>query len=677
MSHRTSHRTLWAALGALGLIALPTASYAEAPMDLDAGVRVLDTTKALGSTSDLDAEIEQLATQQNVNLFVVTIDSFESPSNSESWTQQFAQLNNLGTNDVVLVIATEDRQAFFTAGSTSVLSKAQQESIYSNYIFPELRKSDYGAAAEAAATGIDETLSGSSSTGSSSGEGASSVGGVLAGAGALLGVGAVAAGGAYVITRSRRRGKGTQAAVSPVPGGAPLPPIEQLRNQAGALLIQTDDAIAHSEQEIEFARAQYGEQQVAPFVAAINEAKGHMQRSFQLQKQLDDEIPDTEADQRAWLSEIIARSQDAQKALNAQIESFSALRKLEQNAPAAIEHASKTIASVEQSFPEAEETLAYLRAQYAPSASDQVADNISQARSRLDFARNSLAEAQNLVDTNRSESIIKLRAAEEAEDQAQGLLNTIRNLKLELAQAQESLNQALLIAERDVAQAQEYSRHGGNSAELASAAAGVSAVLDQIRAASSAGSSDPLALTERLQAVRSDLDRALNSVRAVNDQQNAARQNLKHALVSAQAQVSTASEYVWARRGGVRQDARTRLREAERHLQNAQALQQSDPMTALNHANDAIRLAGEAQRIARNDVDDFNNRGGYGGRSSDFNSAMLGGILLGTLFGNGGGSGRFGGGGSFGGGTFGGGFGGGGGFSGGGWGSGGGAGGNF
>ncbi|QRZ61032.1 TPM domain-containing protein [Rothia sp. ZJ932] len=677
MTHTPANRKLWAALGTLGLVMIPTPAFAEAPMNLDAGVRVLDTTQALGNTTSLDADIEQLATEHKVNLFVVTIDAFESPSNSQSWVQQFGQLNNLGTNDAVLVVATKDRQAYFTAGSTSVLSKAQQERIYSDYIFPRLKQSDYAGAAQAAAAGIDETLSGGGAASSSS-EGSSSDGLLLP----LLGLGAAAVGGAALMSRSYRAQKGSSqpdgaTAQQPHPGGAPLPPIEQLRQQAGALLIQTDDAIAHSKQEIEFARAQYGEQQVALFVAAIADAKAHMQRSFQLQKQLDDDIPDTEQEQRAWLGEIITRSQDAQKVLNEQIESFSALRKLEDNAPAAIEHARKTIEQVEASFPEAEQTLAQLRADYAPSASEKVSDNISEARHRLDFARNSLSEASAQVDTNRSEAIVKLRAAEEAEDQAQGLLSAIRHLRVELSQAQESLNQALLIAARDVAQAQEYSRHGGNSAELASAAAGVNAVLDEIRAASANGKSDPLALSERLQAVRSDLDKALNSVRAVNDQQRAARENLHHALVSAQAQVSTASEYVWARRGGVRQDARTRLREAERHLQSAQALQQSDPIAALAHANDAIRLAGEAQRIAQHDVDDFNSRGGYGrGRNSDFNSAVLGGILLGSLFGNGGGGG-FGGGGSFGGGTFGGGFGGGGSFGGGGWGSGGGAGGNF
>ena len=311
-----------------------------------------------------------------------------------------------------------------------------------------------------------------------------------------------------------------------------------------------------------------------------------------------------------------------------------------------------------------------------------MADNISEAQARLDFARQEAKEAEDLLGTQRSQAILALRAGEEALGQARGLLESIHHAETDLGKMAASLDNALILADRDVAQAQELARTGaGSSSQLSGAAAGVQAVLGQIRAERRAGLIDPYLLNQRLHEVRSDLDTALDAVRQTHEQERSARETLGHTLVSAQAQVSSASEYVWARRGGVKAEARTRLREAERHLTEAQQLQHSDPITALSHANDAIRLAGEAQRIARSDVDRFNQRKGYSG-GGNYNSAMLGGILLGTLlggsnhssgggFGSGGfGSGGFGGG--MGGGTFGGGFGGGGS-----WGDGGGAGGNF
>lgn len=661
MSRKPATTALLALALALGV---SPATLAAAPYDLDAGVRVSDTTSSLGDTSSLEDAISQLASDEQVNLFVVTIDQFESPSSSSEWTSDFATLNNMGTNDVVLVIATEARQAYFMAGSTSVLSTSQQEKIYQNYIYPELANSDYEAAALAAVTGIESELG--------SGSVASGTSGALVGGATLLGVAAVAGGGAWAFSRSRASArKNTGGSRSGQPSSSqPLPSIEELRTRAGAQLVATDDAIAHSQQEVEFARLQYGDDEVKPFLAAIEAAKNHMQRSFQLQKQLDDEIPDTEADQRAWLNEILARTEDAQKALNEQVANFTNLRKLEETAPQALATLNQGIASAVPLFPAAQAALDRLGTLYSPSAFGAVADNISEAQARLDFARQEAKEAEDLLGTQRSQAILALRAGEEALGQTRGLLESVHHAETDLGKMAASLDNALILANRDVAQAQELARTGaGSSSQLSGAAAGVQAVLGQIRTERSAGLIDPYLLNQRLHEVRSDLDTALDAVRQTHEQERSARETLGHTLVSAQAQVSSASEYVWARRGGVKAEARTRLREAERNLTEAQQLQHSDPIAALSHANDAIRLAGEAQRIARSDVDRFNQRNGYSG-GGNYNSAMLGGILLGTLlggsnhssgggFGSGGfGSGGFGGG--MGGGTFGGGFGGGG-----------------
>lgn len=658
-------------LGALALLGTSPAQ-AQAPFDLEPSTRIADTTDTLGNTTDLNQKIKDLSAQEQVNVFVVTIDSFENPKSSQDWAQSFADLNNFGANDILFVIATEDRQAYFIAGSTSVLSTQEQSDIYQNYIYPQLAQSDYEGAAEAAITGISDTLRGGSSA-SATNPVVNWAGNALIGGATLLGIGAIAGGGAWLASRNRtnRRPQApNQRPTGAGPTGA-APSIEQLRQQAGQLLVSTDDAIAHSLQEVEFARLQYGDQEVTPFLKAIEDAKAHMQRSFQLQKQLDDHIPDTEADQRTWLTEIIARTQDAQQALNQQTENFTNLRKLEEKAPQTLASLQDALAQAEHLFAPARTSLAALTAAYSPSAFAAVADNIEQARTRLDFARTSAQEASNHMASNRSAAIIELRAAEEALGQARGLLESIQHAEIDLGSMATALDNALIIADRDVAQAQEMARTGApNASQLAGAAAGVAAVLDQIRSQKTQGLFDPYLLNQRLQEVRSELDAALGTIRKAREQQDAARATLAHTLVSSQAQVSAASEYVWARRGGVKAEARTRLREAERKLEEAQRNQTQDPVSALANANDAIRLASDAQAMARSDVDSFTRHTRSHGRNDSFNSAMLGGILLGTLLNNNSGS-------SWGGGTFGGGFGGGGGFSGGDWGSGGGAGGNF
>ena len=139
-----------------------------------------------------------------------------------------------------------------------------------------------------------------------------------AGTAILVGTGVVAAGGAgaYLYFRNRRKKAAQASSASYGPQGAELDPlaslsVEELRRKSGSLLIEADDAIKSSEQELMFAQAQYGDSAVGNFTKALQEAKGHMSESFKLQQQLDDHIPDTEEQQRSWLGEIIRRSEAA------------------------------------------------------------------------------------------------------------------------------------------------------------------------------------------------------------------------------------------------------------------------------------------------------------------------------------------------------------------------------
>ena len=641
---------------ALTLLAAPSA-MAQAPMDLPPKVRVEDTTSSISDTARLQSAIDKLANDHNINLYVVTVDKFESPQQSDAWAKRLGQMNNMGTNDVVLAIATEDRAATLVAGGEGTLSQSQVNDIYTNKVFPQLKKSDYSAAGIAAADGIAQAVSGGSRGSSSQASGAGLAG---PGTGLLVlgGVAAVAGGSAWLLGRNRRGRGGVQqpGGARPQPaGGAPIP---QLRQEAGKLLVSTDNAIVNSQQEVEFAALQYGSEAVAPYQKAIDDAKEHMQRSFQLQKQLDDDIPDTEADQRAWLNEIIARCRDAQQALQQQEENFNNLRQLEKNAPEVLTSLESRVREVEQRIPAGQASMDRMAVRYLPSAFETVKDNIDQAHGRLEFAREAIAAARNLMDTNRSEAILEIRAGEEAAGQAHGLLESVDAAEKELESAQRSLDEALMLAQRDVAQARETAKYQ-RTGELAGAAAGVTAVLDQIQAEARASKTDPLALSRKLQQARSELDAALGSVRQEHEAQNSVRASLQHALISAQAQVSTASQYIWARRGGVDSLARTKLREAERQLDFAQSNAQANPFEALTAANEAMRLATEAQEIAQSDVDYFNRSYGHGYSHSN-NSALLGGILLGSILNGGFGGGHFSGGGGFGGGFGGGDFGGGG-----------------
>lgn len=658
----------------LALFVPAGAALAQPPVDVPPGERIVDESGVLEDPSALAADVRELATQEGITLTAVFVDTFTDPSDPDEWLQEFAELNGLGSSDAVLVVATEDRQQRFSAYSTGPLSTEQQERINRQFITPALAADDWDGAVEGAVEGIETELSGApAGTGESSDGGGAGFG--------LLGLGALGLGGLAVYGMASRNKKRRQQGSAPQggPGGRGAPqgpagpyqevPVPELRKRAGELLVSTDNAIQHSEQELAFAQLQYGDEQVEPFRRAVQDAKKHMQASFALQQQLEDHIPDTEEQQRAWLGEIIARSQDAQRPLQEHQEAFSSLRRLESRAPQALEEVRRQAEAVRPRFGTADARLRELTARYNDTALAPVKDNIDQARDRLDFVDTAVEEARTDLAAGRtSDAVLDIRAAEEGVGQAGGLLDAVEHAATELAHAEESLKDAVTIAQRDVAEADALVRRGSNP-ELAGAVAGVGAVLRTVEEQMGAGRIDPLGLSRRLAVAKDELDKGLASVRSQNDRDRSARETLAHTLVSAQAQLSSASEYIWARRGGVGPEARTRLAEAERYLEAAQQARKSDPSEALTSANEAVRLAGEAQYIAQQDVDSFSyggfgtpvGMGGHRGRSnSGLGGAMLGGILLGSIL-NGGGGGGFGGGGGGFGGSFGGGFGGGGG----------------
>ncbi|ASE10841.1 TPM domain-containing protein [Kocuria rhizophila] len=656
MSSRTAwRRTLSVSVLTGACLLATTPAWAEPPTAVDAGVRVVDQAHVLGDTSALQKDISALADKRGITLYVVYVDRFTDPTNPDEWAQQFARTNGLGTNDAVLAVATSSRQVRFLANSAGPLSSSERQDIYTKDILPPLRTDDWNAAAQGAVDGINRELGGGLAGGAVTGL-------VVAG-----GVGAAAVGAAAVMRSRRRRERGAQTGTGAHPGTAdqqPLAPLPELHRQAGSALVEADNAIQHSEQELAFAQLQYGTEQTRPFEEAIERAKEHMRASFELQQKLEDDIPDTEAEQRAWLGEIIDRSRQARAPLAEQEQNFSQLRQLEGRAPEALEHVRGAVAATRPRLQDAETLLVQLHSGYDDAALAPVRDNGQQARERLDFADDAVTAAQEDLAAGRvSEAVLQIRAAEEAQGQAERLVGSVENARRELSRAEESLKDAVSIAQRDVAEAEGLVQQGSRP-ELAGAAAGVRSVLETVRQQMSSGHYDPIGATRRLAQAKAELDKGLQDVRDSHDRARAARETLGHALVSAQASLTTASDYVWARRGGVGAQARTQLAEAERHLGIAQQLQNSDPERALTEANESIRLADAAQRSAQDDVDQFYDSPvgygpGYGGRRSNgMGGAMLGGILLGGIL-NGGGFGGGHGGGGFGGGDFGGGFGGG------------------
>ena len=599
---------------------LSTSALAAEPMQIT-GTTVYDSTNSLGDTATLKSKISNLSSKYNVDLHVVTIDKFENPSTSSSWTKALATKNNWGSADVVLVIATESRQAYFLAGSTKTLSSDQQTKVYQNYIKPKLQNSDYAGAALAAVEGIEAQKGGSSS-------------GVVTG---VLGVGAAAAVGAggYAMYRRRKkknaqqqpqRSYGAPRNYSPIPEV----PLEELRTRAGSALLQADTTMSHAKQELEFARAQYTDQQVAEFAQEIARAEDLMRKSFQRQQLLTDSIPDTEAEQRAWLTEIIDNSQEVTRIAQEQDAKLAQLRNLEQEAPQAIEALAQRLPQLRASVEEITAQYHAMRERYLPSALEPISKTPALLESNMVLCAAELEKAQATVATARSEAVAHLRTAEEAASQIQALGAAVNTRSQELEQAQLGLSTDLLSIQRDVAEAKSLAASQRRD-DLGAVAAGMEAVLNQVNQSASARPNDPLTLANQLHQLSAELDKAMTNMRATRERSRAASQNLDRTMRSAYAAVNGARSYINNRRAAVGPMTLTAVSEAERHLGQAQRLASSDPLNAMKEANMAIQKATDAQNRAQSEVGNYYNNQNNRGGGSGFGGDLAKGLLLGAL----------------------------------------------
>ncbi|WP_324642493.1 TPM domain-containing protein [Pseudarthrobacter sp. LT1] len=677
---RSKFKRILAVIGLAGLLAVPAgAAWAEDPVTIPSGTNIVDNANVLGSRKgEVQDAIQKLLKDHKYNLYVVTVKSFDNPSDPTVWSQAMAKTKGMGKADVILAIATDQGKYYFSPNSASAIY-SKRSNITQNAVVANLAggKKDYAQAAIDTASAVGDAAGGGSGN-VSSGNGA--------GAGLLVGAGVVVAGGgAYLYFRNRRKKAAGQVASSGSygPQGAELDPlaslsVEELRRKSGSLLIEADDAIKSSEQELGFAQAQYGDSAVGNFTKALAEAKAHMTESFKLQQQLDDHIPDTEEQQRTWLGEIIRRSEAALESLQEQKADFDSLRELEKNAPQALAAVNAGAREADGKISSAEQSLQEMRSKYADSALAQVSDNIVQAKERLAFVQNASETAQQKLGSGEgSLAAVAVRAAEESLHQTNVLLDAISKVATSLDEARNGLEAAVVDTSQDLAQAKAMIQSGAH-AELAGPVAAVEAALAQVKTEIQGGRIDPIATLQRVETAHQSLDQALTGIRDQQEQARRAQASLQQTIMSAQAQISATSDYITARRGGVGTEARTRLAESQRNLDYALSIARTDPVTALTYAQQAHALAAQAAQLAQADVDHFDgyanqgfSRGGMfgGGGGGGLGGAILGGILINSIlngghggwgggggWGDGGGGGGFGGGGGdFGGGDFGGG----------------------
>jgi hypothetical protein len=616
----------------VGLLGIAGAASATDPVQLGSGY-VLDDAGVLDASQEsaVQDRMAGLYSSTGVDLYVVYVDTFTNPSDRQQWADEVAQANGLGSSQYLLAIAVEGQQYYISADSNGPMTFDQVSAVESS-IVPQLRSGDFAGAAITAADGFQSALGGSGFP----------IWIVVVLVVVLAIVGAVI----WLVLR-RRRG-----AQTPLPGatGQPSSPLDQvdtkeLARRASSALVDTDDAVRTSEQELGFARAQFGDAAAADFETALAAAKSNLNQAFTLKQQLDDAEKDTEEQTRAWNVQILQLCEDANAGLDDKAAAFDELRQLEKNAPEALARVQQQRASAAASLDTATAHLTELSARYAPEALSTVADNPQQARERIAFADARLAEALAAIgDGDGGAAAVDIRAAEESVAQAALLQEAIDKLGRDLAEGESNAAALVTELEGDIATASALPDPDGR---VAAAIASTRAQVDAASAALAGTARRPLAVLQSLEAANAQIDGVVQGVRDAAAQAQRTQQLLGQTIMQAQAQVSAAENYITARRGAVGAEARTRLAEAGASLVQAQQLQASDPSQALQQAQRANQLGGQAIQYAQTDVGGFQTPGSGGmlgsGNNSGGNSgggmlgAILGGIVINSMLGGGGG----------------------------------------
>ncbi|PRB64860.1 MULTISPECIES: TPM domain-containing protein [unclassified Microbacterium] len=636
----------WLTLAALALAAVAgafTASAASAtdPLTLDSGY-VTDQADALSADEEatVEARLEELTANSNADLFVVLVDDFTNPSDSAAWADAVAEANRIGSEQYLLAIAVDGRSYYISAAPDGPVSFDQLDAIEDKMV-PLAADGDWVGAITLAADEIQ-------------GDG---------GAGALrvtLIVVAVIAAALLIwlivalVRRARRKAEIRRRGAMPeTPDPAdPFSTLtdEQVETQAGLALVQADDAITSSKEELGFAVAQFGEGATEEFTRVVDAAKAKIAEAFDLKQKLDDEIEDTIHDRRAWHIRIIRIAEEIDDVLDDNTEAFDALRKLEQNAPQELERVRGERAALNPVLASASPALSALSATYDPAALSTVADNPAQAQERADLADRSIEAAAQAIAAGRSgEAAFAIRTAEQSVAQAAQLAQAVSTLGAELA-AIETQSQALVTElQADLAAAQQLPDTTG---AIAAASSATAQQLQLAQADLASTKRNPQRVLEALSAANAEIDAAIAQGREGVERSRRLQQMLEQTLAQANSEIRAAREFIETRRGTVGSTARTRLANAEASLTQALNLRATDPEASLAEANRALALAGQATSAAQSDVQAYNPPGYDSGWGSPFGGStsssggsgiggdILGGIIGGLLAGGGGGSSR-------------------------------------
>ena len=406
----------------------------------------------------------------------------------------------------------------------------------------------------------------------------------------------VVIGGLIVFFVKRNKAKGTSTPAPKATADRPWAPGDQLpsltedqvlalTNQSSTLLLQADELVRSAADELDFARAQFGETKTDAYAKALSAAQAGIAKAFTAQQTMN-EAPNSRSRTEAALT-LQHELNQVMPALVEQQKAFSQLRDEEASVPTQATDVKTRISEAIAALPSVEAELTALQTLYSSTTVASLMDNPQQARALLDSASAAANQATSLATSDPSAALVQLDIARRALAMAGHQTEAIMSAKHDLAAANEVLTKAIASITSDLSDVTTLKADSVAFAPLVAEAQKAVAEAQSARA----GSGDPLAALENLRLAESQLDAALEPLRSQADARERKVEAARNAVSDAQAQYARANSYVQGRRGVIPLDVRSKLAEAKAELDQAVALVQTDPDQATTLAKSARSVA--------------------------------------------------------------------------------------
>ena len=637
-------------VGAGSAFAAETTTVAQGTATLQD--KVTDEAGALSAEekSQLEEKITQLQKDEHLTLFVYITD--EPGTDPESFAGQ--AVKDKGPNSAVYALSIKDRKMGVQTGKDWPQGRLDQ--MY-DAAYDKLASDEYGASALALA---DAALGNSASTNSAS----DSSGLAWLGGGAA----AIVAAGGGIMYYSRRSTKKNNAqtlesAREISPGDTdqlnrlPLETLDQLAQEE---LVSTDESIRRGKEELNIALSEFGPERVRPFTKAMNHSTSTLQKAFHLRQRLDDAVPESPAERRQMLVEIVSSCGQADDALDAQAEEFAKMRDLLIHSDEKLDELTQRTVGLRARLPEAESTLAGLKSNYDEHVLSSIADNPELAAASLDEAEKLLDKARGVQSQPAGQQgplVGLIRDIEHACEMTDRLISGVENAEENIATARSNLEALIAEVEGEIDEARELERQGkaqGTTADwdkLEDLLGRAGTAVDEAKAH---GHQDPLGQHTALTSIDTELDEALDRVREKTSTHARQLDLFRQQISVAESNIQAAEDLISSRGRIIGSGARTALADAKRLHAQALHTERSDIRAALQSSREAVAAAQAALQRAKDDMDEHRRRQQRQQMGNAANNIVTG-VVIGQMLGGGRGFGGGFGGGGFGGGSFGGG----------------------